>query len=85
MVSNRNNNGGNSGAGNSARPIIRERRIISNHNIDHDAIRELLRGCLDPLPLSTIPTSVHIGAIVVAVNSEGKLTLRCQVSFETRV
>ena len=85
MVSNIGDTGNNSSDGNETGALSGERRIISNHNIDQGAIRDLLRGALNPLPLSTVPTSIHISSIVVTIDNEGKLVLRCEVSFESGV
>ena len=59
-----------------------EQRILINHNINHEILRDLLKGTLNPLPLSAVPTSIHIQNIVVTKASDGRLSLECEVDFE---
>ena len=59
-----------------------EVRIISNHGINPQSLRELIKGALDPLPVDPVPSRVVIGDIVITRDGEGNLTFSCEVFFE---
>ena len=56
-------------------------RIIADHNINQDTIRDLIQGSLEPLPLDPIPSNIIIKNIVITRNREGRLNITCEVLF----
>ena len=60
-------------------------RIIGGHNIEHQVIRSLIQGALDPLEVDPVPDEILIKNIVITRNSQGQLDISCQVNFERRV
>ena len=63
-------------------------RVTHNHNIDPQAIRDLIKGALDLLPVDPIPTRILISDIVITrnpTNVQSPLELRCQVSYQRGV
>ena len=59
-----------------------EVRVTSNHGIDCQALRELIKGALDPLPVDPVPSRIVINNIVITRNEEGGLAFQCEVFFE---
>ena len=82
MVSHiRENNSSGDTSGNNQAPEG-EQRILFNHSLDHQFLRNLLKEALNPLPLCAVPTSIHIHSIVVTKTAEGRVCLDCEVEFE---
>ena len=59
-----------------------EVRIISNHGINPQSLRELIKGALDPLPVDPVPSRIVINNIVITKDEEGGLAFQCEVFFE---
>ena len=57
-------------------------RITSDHRISHNLIRELIQSAIGPLRVDPVPTSVFIHNIVIKTDSQGRLSIECDVSFE---
>ena len=58
-------------------------RIIHNHNINPQAIRDLIKGALEPLPTDPVQTHIVISNISITKTPVGSLGLSCEVAFET--
>ena len=76
-------NSNNGNRGNQANPVNEiPVRIVANHNFDHNRIRELIQGSLDPIPVDPIPTNIIIRDIVITHSRERGLVISCHVLFE---
>ena len=53
--------------------------ITNNHGISPRALRELIKGSLDPLLVDPVPSRVVIEDIVVKKDEEGVLSISCEV------
>ena len=58
-------------------------RIFFNHIESPGAVRALIQGALDPLPVNPVPSRVVIHNIVVTKNREGRLSVTCEVDYES--
>ena len=58
-------------------------RVVYNHNIDHQLIRDLLGNALDPLVVDPIPTRVVLHNIDIRRTVEGEVSISCEVLYET--
>ena len=58
-------------------------RIFFNHSESPGAVRALIQGALEPLPVDPAPSRVVIHNIVVPKNREGRLSTTCKVSYES--
>ena len=56
-------------------------RIIRNHNINHDRIKDLIKGSLDPLVVDPVPTKILISNIVITRTAEGVIDISCDVAY----
>ena len=56
-------------------------RVIDNHNINHETLRELLKRALNPLDLHTVPSKLQLSDIIVTRNQYNELSLRCEVTY----
>ena len=52
------------------------------HNIRPEVIRNIIQRALDPLVVDPIPTNVYITDIVISQDSEGRLSISCEVSYD---
>ena len=60
-----------------------DQRVTSDHMVSHNQIRELIQSAIAPLRVDPVPTSVLIHNIVITKDTQGQLTIRCDVSYET--
>ena len=80
-----NNNGSDRGGRDNQDDNNRAVRVLVNHNADHDNIRRLIQGALDPLIVDPVPYRVLIDNIVVTREPDGQLAIHCEVAFEVVV
>ena len=57
-------------------------RLIRNHEANPQAIKDLIKGSLQPLHTDPIPTRIVLNDIVVTKDREGRLALTCNVLYE---
>ena len=57
--------------------ILRE-----NHYETPETIIRLLKGALDPIIVDPIPSNITLSDIVISRDSQGGLTITCNVSYE---
>ena len=57
-------------------------RIVRNHNVNHELIRDLIKGSLDPLVVDPVPSKILIHNIVITRNSGGLVNIECDVCFQ---
>ena len=58
-------------------------RVLHNHNICPQALKDLIKGALEPLPTDPVPTSIELKKIIITRDSLGGLALSCEVWYET--
>ena len=72
----------NQGDRNNQNGFVRVTRIVRNHNINHNLLRDLIKSSLDPMIVDPVPTKIIISDIVITRNSNGLVSIECDVSFE---
>ena len=55
--------------------------LSSNHDINPDYIRRLLRDSLSQLEVDPIPSEIIISDIVITRDSNRKLAIPCEISY----
>ena len=59
--------------------------LSRNHNERPATIIELLKGSLEAVPVDPIPTEITISNIVISRDSQGGLTITCNVTYVVEV
>ena len=56
-------------------------RIIRNHSITHNRLKDLIKGSLDPLVVDPVPSKILISNIVITRTTEGVIDISCDVAY----
>ena len=56
-------------------------RIIRNHSINHNRLKDLIKGSLDPLVVDPVPSKILISNIVITRTTEGVIDISCDVAY----